>query len=60
MFFAGASLKDQTDKWVSRKFVPYMFMGGSEFSDMKVYKDAGKPLYPPKTLPHGRAQYFPK
>jgi hypothetical protein len=38
VFFAGASLKDQTDKWVSRKFVPYMFMGGSEFSDMKVYK----------------------
>ena len=33
---------------------------GAALPDMKVYKDAGKPLYPPKTLPHGRAQYFPK
>lgn len=38
VFFAGEKLKDQTDKYVSRKFTPYMFMGGSEFSDMKVYK----------------------
>lgn len=37
-FFASESLKDQTDKWVSRKFTPYMFLGGTEFSDMKVYK----------------------
>jgi hypothetical protein len=38
IFFAGEKLKDQTDKWVSRKFTPYMFMGGPEFSDMKVYR----------------------
>lgn len=37
-FFAAESLKDQTDRWVSRKFTPYMFLGGTEFSDMKVYK----------------------
>jgi hypothetical protein len=37
-FFAGQSLKDQTEKFVQRKFTPYMFLGGSEFSDMKVYK----------------------
>lgn len=37
-FFAGTSLKDQTDKYVQRKFTPYMFLGGTEFSDMKVYK----------------------
>jgi hypothetical protein len=37
-FFAGQSLKDQTEKYVQRKFTPYMFLGGSEFSDMKVYK----------------------
>jgi hypothetical protein len=38
IFFAGENLKDQTDKYVSRKFVPYMFMPGKEFSDMKVYQ----------------------
>jgi len=38
VFFAGEKLKEQTDKWVSRKFTPYMFMPGTEFSDMKVYK----------------------
>jgi hypothetical protein len=38
IFFAGESLKDQSDKWVSKKFVPYMFLGGAEFSDMKIYK----------------------
>ena len=38
VFFSGEKLKDQTDKYVSRKFTPYMFMGGTEFSDMKVYK----------------------
>lgn len=38
VFFAGEKLKDQTDKYVSRKFTPYMFMGGPEFSDMKVYR----------------------
>ena len=38
IFFAGENLKDQTDKYVSRKFTPYMFLGGTEFSDMKVYK----------------------
>ncbi len=38
VFFSGENLKDQTDKYVSRKFTPYMFMGGTEFSDMKVYK----------------------
>jgi len=38
VFFAGEKLKEQTDKWVSRKFVPYMFLPGTEFSDMKVYK----------------------
>jgi hypothetical protein len=38
IFFAGEALKDQTDKWVSKKFTPYMFLGGNEFSDMKVYK----------------------
>jgi len=37
-FFAGESLKDQSDKYVQRKSMPYMFLGGSEFSDMKVYK----------------------
>lgn len=36
-FFANESLKDQSEKWVSRKFKSYMFMGGVEFSDMKVY-----------------------
>jgi hypothetical protein len=38
VFFSGEKLKDQTDKFVSRKFTPYMFLGGTEFSDMKVYK----------------------
>ena len=38
IFFAGEKLKEQSDKWVNRKFIPYMFMGGSEFSDMKVYR----------------------
>ena len=38
VFFAGEKLKDQTDKYVSRKFTPYMFLAGTEFSDMKVYK----------------------
>jgi hypothetical protein len=38
IFFSGEKLKEQTDKWVSNKFVPYMFLGGAEFSDMKVYK----------------------
>jgi hypothetical protein len=38
VFFAGEKLKDQSDKYVSRKFTPYMFMGGAEFSDMKVYR----------------------
>jgi hypothetical protein len=38
IFFAGEKLKDQSDKWVSRKFTPYMFLGGAEFSDMKVYR----------------------
>jgi hypothetical protein len=38
VFFSGEKLKDQTDKYVSRKFIPYMFLGGTEFSDMKVYK----------------------
>jgi hypothetical protein len=38
VFFAGEKLKDQSDKWVSKKCVPYMFLGGSEFSDMRVYK----------------------
>ena len=38
VFFAGEKLKDQSDRWVNRKFTPYMFLGGSEFSDMKVYK----------------------
>ncbi len=38
VFFAGEKLKDQSDKWVSKKCTPYMFLGGSEFSDMKVYK----------------------
>lgn len=38
VFFAGEKLKDQTDKWVSNKFTPYMFLGGNEFSDMKVYR----------------------
>jgi hypothetical protein len=38
VFFSGEKLKDQTDNWVSRKYTPYMFLGGSEFSDMKVYK----------------------
>jgi len=37
-FFSGQSLKDQTDKYVQRKYTPYMFLGGREFSDMKVYK----------------------
>ncbi len=38
VFFSGEKLKEQVDKYVSRKFVPYMFLGGTEFSDMKVYK----------------------
>jgi hypothetical protein len=38
IFFSGEKLKDQTDKYVSRKYTPYMFMGGTEFSDMKIYK----------------------
>lgn len=38
VFFSGEKLKDQTDKYVSRKFTPYMFLGGTEFSDMKIYK----------------------
>jgi len=38
VFFAGEKLKEQTDKYVSRKFTPYMFLPGTEFSDMKVYK----------------------
>lgn len=38
VFFAGEKLKDQTDKYVSRKFTPYMFLAGTEFSDMKVYR----------------------
>jgi hypothetical protein len=37
VFFAGESLKDQSERWVSRKFKPYMFLGGKEFSDMKAY-----------------------
>jgi hypothetical protein len=37
-FFAGESLKEQTDRYVSRKFTPYMFLGGREFSDMKGYR----------------------
>ena len=37
-FFSGQSLKDQSDKFVQRKYVPYMFLGGREFSDMKVYR----------------------
>jgi hypothetical protein len=38
IFFSGEKLKEQSDKWVSRKFTPYMFLGGREFSDMKVYR----------------------
>jgi hypothetical protein len=38
VFFSGEKLKEQVDKFVSRKFTPYMFLGGTEFSDMKVYK----------------------
>jgi hypothetical protein len=37
-FFAGENLKNQLDKYVSRKFMPWMFLGGREFSDMKAYK----------------------
>jgi hypothetical protein len=37
-FFAGENLKNQLDKYVSRKFTPYMFLGGREFPDMKVYR----------------------
>lgn len=37
-FFAGDNLKSQLDKYVSRKFTPYMFLGGREFPDMKVYR----------------------
>jgi hypothetical protein len=36
-FFAGENLKNQLDKFVSRKFKPYMFLGGREFSDMNGY-----------------------
>jgi hypothetical protein len=36
-FFANETLKDQSDKWVSAKFKKWMFLGGVEFSDMKVY-----------------------
>jgi len=38
IFFSGEKLKEQSDKRVSNKFVPYMFLGGSEFSDMRVYR----------------------
>ncbi|SRR6266404_1334193 len=38
IFFAGEKLKDQTDRYVSRKFNPYMFLPGTEFSDLKIYK----------------------
>jgi hypothetical protein len=38
IFFSGEKLKEQSDRWVSRKFTPYMFLGGAEFSDMKIYK----------------------
>lgn len=37
VFFAGESLKDQTEKFVSNKFKSYMFMPGTEFCDLKVY-----------------------
>jgi hypothetical protein len=37
-FFAGENLKNQLDKYVTRKFTPYMFLGGREFPDMKVYR----------------------
>jgi hypothetical protein len=37
VFFSGESLKDQTDKYVSNKFKSYMFLPGTEFSDLKVY-----------------------
>lgn len=36
-FFANESLKDQSERWVSSKYKKYMFLGGVEFSDMKVY-----------------------
>ena len=38
IFFSSEELKDQTDKYVSRKYQGYMFLPGTEFSDMKVYK----------------------
>src|SRR5260370_27053459 len=43
VFFAGEKLKGQTDKYVSRKFTPYMFLPATEFSDMKVYQAENTP-----------------
>ncbi len=37
IFFSPEKLKDQTDKYVTRKFKSYMFLPGVEFADMKVY-----------------------
>ena len=36
-FFANEALKDQSEKWISAKYKKWMFLGGHEFSDMKVY-----------------------
>ena len=38
VFFSNEKLKDQSDKWVSPKFMTYMFSTGVEFSDMRVFK----------------------
>ena len=38
VFFAAENLTDLTNKYVSRKYKPYMFMVGEEFYDMKIYR----------------------
>jgi hypothetical protein len=38
VFFASKDLTDLTNKHVSRKYTPYMFLVGEEFADMKIYQ----------------------
>lgn len=36
-FFPNKTLFDQTEKYVSTKFKPYMYIAGEEFTDMKIF-----------------------
>jgi hypothetical protein len=38
VFFASNNLTDITNKYVNKKFQPYLFVAGEEFVDMKVYR----------------------